>query len=207
MLTAGPCIPAAADYSEEAVKAAYVLRFANYVVWPPQAEAQGNFVIAVLDAPGIARQLTSLTQAHRINNRRVEVRPLLSVRDLGDPDILVVGAGHAESLRSWKPTSPSRSTLVVTDEDGALNKGGMLNFLTIDRRVRFEVALKDAEQAHLKISSELLAVAVRVFGVARQSRNLCTLQGIEQPSRDCAIRLAFTGGLECMRWLPEEGFS
>jgi hypothetical protein len=46
----------------------------------------------------------------------------------------------------------------------------MLNFLTIDRRVRFEVSLTAAGQAHLKISSELLGLAVRVFGVPRQSR-------------------------------------
>jgi hypothetical protein len=58
----------------------------------------------------------------------------------------------------------------VTDEEGGLRDGGMLNFLTIDRRVRFEVSLTAAGQAHLKISSELLGLAVRVFGVPRQSR-------------------------------------
>ncbi len=158
----------AADYSEEAVKAAYVFRFAGYVVWPPQAGPKGDFVIAVLDAPGIAVQLTGLAQTHLINNRKVEVREAQSIRSVGNPDILFVGSGHAQSLRSRISAPPSGSTLVVTDEDGGLKYGGMLNILTIDRRVRFEVSLTAAAQAHLKISSELLAVALRVVGIPRQ---------------------------------------
>jgi hypothetical protein len=38
--------------------------------------------------------------------------------------------------------------------------------------VRFEVSLSAADRAHLKISAELLAVAVRVFGGGRQSRDM-----------------------------------
>lgn len=159
----------AAGYSEEAVKAAYLFRFAGYVIWPRRAIPNGDFVIAVVDAPGIARQLTSLAQNHLINDRRVEVREAQSVRNAGTPDMLFVGSGHAESLRLWKPASGSNSALVVTDEDGGLAYGSTLNFLTIDRRVRFEVSLSAAEQARLKISSELLAVALRVVGLPRQS--------------------------------------
>ena len=121
----------AAGYSEEAVKAAYLFRFAGYVIWPQRAIPNGDFVIAVVDAPGIARQLTSLAQNHLINDRRVEVREAQSVRNAGTPDMLFVGSGHAESLRLWKPASGSNSALVVTDEDGGLAYGSTLNFLTI----------------------------------------------------------------------------
>jgi hypothetical protein len=180
----------AADYSDEAVKAAYLFRFAGYVVWPQRSQAKGDFVIAVLDAPGVARQLTTLARGHSINNRAVTVRESQSVRDLGDPDILFVGAGRAGSLRAWKPVSPSRSTLVVTDEEGGLKSGGVLNFLTIDRRVRFEVSLTAADQAHLRISSELLAIAVRVFGVSRQSRDPCAPRQFGDAIPDCTVRVA-----------------
>lgn len=180
----------AADYSDEAVKAAYLFRFAAYVDWPQHDPAKNEFIIAVLDAPGIARQLTSLAQTHLINNRRVEVRELQSVRDLRDPDILFVGAGQAASLHAWKPSSPAGSTLVVTDEEDGLKNGGMLNFLVIDHRVRFEVSLTAAAQAHLTISSELLAVAVRVFGVPKQSRELCTPRRVGESSQDCVVRVA-----------------
>jgi YfiR/HmsC-like len=173
----------AADRSDEAVMAAYLFRFAGYVVWPqPRGPVQGEFVIAVLDAPGVARHVRALAQGQPINNRSVEVRELRSARDLGDPDILFVGAGHASLLLAWQPVSSSRSTLIVTDEEDGLKDGGVLNFLVIDHRVRFEASLTAADQAHLKISSELLAVAVRVFGAPRQSCD----RRVREPPADSA---------------------
>jgi hypothetical protein len=189
VLSAGACAPViAADYSEEVVKAAYLFRLAGYVDWPGGADKE-DFVIAVLGSPAMARQLGGLARTHLINNHPVRVREAASVRDLADSDILYVGAGRAGSLRSWRPAA-SRSTLIVTDEEGGLRDGGMLNFLTIDRRVRFEVSLTAAGQAHLKISSELLALAVRVFGVPRQSRGLCAPRHPAAPIANCALGVA-----------------
>jgi hypothetical protein len=189
VLGAGAHAPAiAADYSEDVVKAAYLFRLAGYVDWPGGAD-RGVFVIAVLGSPAMARQLGGLAGAHLINNHSVRVREVASVRDIADPDLLYVGAGRADSLRSWRPAA-SRSTLIVTDEEGGLRDGGMLNFLTIDRRVRFEVSLTAAGQAHLKISSELLGLAVRVFGVPRQSRGLCGPRPAAEPVAICAFGVA-----------------
>lgn len=189
MLGAGACAPVnAAEYSEEVVKAAYLFRLASYVDWPGGAD-KGEFVIAVLDSPAIARQLASLARAHLIKDHPVQVREAASLRNLGDPDILYVGAGRADSLRSWRPAG-SKSTLIVTDEEDGLRDGGILNFLTIDRRVRFEVSLTAAGQAHLKISSELLALAVRVFGVPQQSRGLCGPRHPAEPNANCAFGVA-----------------
>jgi len=50
----------------------------------------------------------------------------------------------------------------VTESDGALTQGSMINFVLVDRRVRFEVALDSAEKSGLKLSSRLLAVARQV---------------------------------------------
>lgn len=178
----------AADiHSEDAVKAAYLYRFASYIDWPAESSAS-KFVIAVLDSPDVTRELTRLLPAHLIENRAVEIRPVSGVRDLDSPAILFVGAGHADSLRTLLPSLAPKSTLIVTDEEGGLNAGSVLNFLTVDRRVRFEVSLTAADRARLKISSELLAVAVRVIGGRRQSRDGCGPEPDAQWTGDCAMR-------------------
>jgi hypothetical protein len=50
----------------------------------------------------------------------------------------------------------------VTESHGALAQGSMINFVLVDRRVRFEVALDAAEKNGLRLSSRLLAVAQQV---------------------------------------------
>jgi hypothetical protein len=73
-----------------------------------------------------------------------------------------VGPGHDSELSLTGITS--RPVLVVTENDRGLDQGGEINFLLVDRRLRFEVSLLAADRAGLKISSELLSVAVRVRG-------------------------------------------
>jgi hypothetical protein len=62
--------------------------------------------------------------------------------------------------------------LLITDEEGGLSHGGAINFLMIDHNVRFEVSVTAAERWGLKISSELLGVAVRVQGAHLQTRSV-----------------------------------
>jgi hypothetical protein len=182
------------SYSEAAVKAAYLYRFAGYVDWPDEASSTEPFTIAVLGSPTVARELKGLLPNHYVNNRPAQVREVTGVRDLGRPQILFVGSGYAGALRIMMPAVGREPMLLVTDEDDGLNQGSVLNFVTVDRRVRFEVSLTAADRLRLKISSELLAVAVRVRGGHRQSREGCLpLTSPDPADSECAMREAHIG--------------
>jgi hypothetical protein len=159
----------AAEHTEDAVKAAYLYRFAGYINWPERGSVETPFTIDVLGAPGIARELRHLLPGHPINGQVAQVREISGNRDLGNAQIVYIAAGHADLVRTLLPRSSGASMLLVTDEDGGLSAGSALNFLTIDRNVRFEVSLSAAERWGLKISSELLGVAIRVQGRTGQS--------------------------------------
>jgi YfiR/HmsC-like len=53
--------------------------------------------------------------------------------------------------------------LTVSDTQGFVEQGGMINFVLENDRVQFEVSRKAVEQAGLKISSKLLSVAKLVI--------------------------------------------
>jgi YfiR/HmsC-like len=169
----GALAPAAAaeSYSQDAVKAAYLYRFAGYIDWPADALTDTPFTIAVFGAPGVAGELQRLLPAHPINKGIAQVRQINRVQEVGSAQILFVGNGHADALRNLKSSGAHRSILLVTDEEGGLNSGSVLNFLTIDRRVRFEISITAADRSQLKISSDLLSVAVRIHGDRRQTNN------------------------------------
>jgi hypothetical protein len=167
---------AAAVYSEDAVKAAYLYRFAGYVKWPDQdLPNDAPFIIEVMDAPGVAAELRRLLPGHPINHREAQVREISEVKQVGAAQIVYVSAGHDAMLRSLaapasSPAPGQPALLVVSDEEGGLGLGSALNFLTIDRNVRFEVSLAAARRWGITLSSELLGVALRVQGGASQSR-------------------------------------
>jgi hypothetical protein len=161
-LVAGGSAAAADGYPEDAVKAAFLYRFAGYVEWPPETMADPSFTIAVLGDDGVVRELAHLLPGHSIKNRPARVKAIRSVKELGDAQILYVGPGHDSELSLTGIAS--RPVLVVTDHDGGLDQGSEINFLLLERRLRFEVSLSAADRAGLKISSELLSLAVRVQG-------------------------------------------
>lgn len=181
---------AAEAYSPDAVIAAYLYRFTSYVDWPQQDLAGHPFVIDVYGDPGVAEALRRLLPGHPIHNEIAEIREIRSARDLGDPQMLYVGEGHADFLRAVA-SDAGRHVLVVTHEEQGLDVGSALNFVTVDNRVRFEVSLTAADRAGIKISSELLSVALRVHGGRRQSGHLCIRFGLPQDGDPpCSIREA-----------------
>lgn len=171
-----PGLARSAEFSEDVVKAAYLYRFAGYIEWPARGSTDTPFTIDVLGAPGIARELRRLLPGHPINGRVARVQEITGNRDLGNAQIVYIAAGHADLVRTLVPQSSDASILVVTDEDGGLSAGSTLNFLTIDRNVRFEVSLSAAERWRLRISSDLLGVAIRVQGRTSQSYPGCGQQ-------------------------------
>lgn len=175
-------------HSEFEVKAAYLFRFADYIQWPDPPAVDHPFVIAVMGNSDIERALAKLQPGHLINQQVVQILDVTRVEQLQTVRVLYVGAGHDAFLRAVIG-SEAQPLLIVTDEDQGLELGGMVNFVTIDNRVRFEVSLTAAERAHLKVSADLLSVAIRVNGGRRQSANPCP--PVPLPDDDdafCAIR-------------------
>jgi hypothetical protein len=161
---------AADAYPEDAIKAAYLYRFAGYVSWPEPGPGNAPFTIDVLGAPGVAKELRRLLPGHLIGNRAPQVREITGLRDLGTAQMVYVGAGRAHLLHSLVPVPGHGAMLLVTDEEEGLTAGSTLNFLSVDRNVRFEVSLTAADRWGLKISSELLGVAIRVQGTQGQQQ-------------------------------------
>jgi hypothetical protein len=165
-------VTAQETHSEEAVKAAYLYRFATYVEWPKESATGHPFVIAVVGAPEVARELRHMLPGRLINNQTVQVREATRPQEVAGARMLYVGANNADFLRALSPSGVP-PILIVTDEERGLDLGGALNFVTVDKRVRFEVSLTAAERAQLKISADLLSVAIRVRGGRRQSDEIC----------------------------------
>lgn len=149
-------------HGESAVKAAFALRFAGYVEWPEIAAPETSFTIVVLGASDIALQMQALAASRTIMNRPVQVRRIARIEDAADAQVLYIGPDHRGSIRELLARIEGRSVLVVSDEENALESGSTINLRVVDRHVRFEVSLPSARQARLRISSDLLALAVRV---------------------------------------------
>jgi len=149
---------------ERQVKAAYLLKFGNYVDWPPEAFAQNDrsFQIGILGADDLADELAQMVVGRSVNGRNITVRKLRSADSAENVNLLYIGEQSGARLAEQLRQLQGKPVLLVTESAQALAHGSMINFVQVDGRLRFEVAPKNAANERLNISARLLAVAYMV---------------------------------------------
>ncbi len=149
--------------AEATVKAAFLYKFAGYVEWSDRAvgAVEAPFTIGIVGADDVAAELERLVPGRMVMNRRVVVRRLKENEAPKGVHLLFMGRGEANP-RPMVRAAQQQGTLTVTETERGLDMGSVINFLTLDDRVGFEVSLESAERSGLRISSRMLAVARRV---------------------------------------------
>jgi hypothetical protein len=157
-----PCPAQTEPYSVESVKAAFLYRFLEYVEWPGGARAEGPLTIAVLGDEGLGAELHRNVRGRTVQGREVRVRTVSSAQEGLDAHLLFVSGQSRKKLAGFTSAHAHDPVLIVTEGDGALERGSVINFVVVEGNVRFEISMPAAEQRGLKLSSRLLNVALRV---------------------------------------------
>lgn len=189
LLISVPIAGAQGVYRADAVKAAFLYRFAGYIEWPEEASRAGRFTIAVLGSSSVAAELEHLLPERLIKNLPARVRHIGKLSELDEAHILFVSADYPQDIKSIATALAGKSILLVTDRADALDAGSAINFLLIDRRVRFEISVGAAERARLKVGAELLSVATRVREAPERADAMCMPLGACSciNARDCSL--------------------
>jgi hypothetical protein len=154
---------------ERSVKAAYLYKFLGYVDWPATAlpPPGAPLVIGVSGADDILAELQKITPDRTIADRPLEARRVKDADTLPGIHVLFVGRGDTPRLPELVRLAQQHSILVVSEVEGGLRSGSVINLVISEGRVRFEVSLDAAEKSGLKLSSRLLALAQTVRPGAR----------------------------------------
>jgi len=150
-----------AQTSEYRVKAAFLYQFGSYIEWPDGSfpRADSPLVIGVIGADALAEELAQIVAGRNVNGRPVSVRRLRAGDSLAGLQVLFIGREDGGRLAGILASVKGRPLLTVTESDQALELGSVINFVVVDDKVRFDVALVPADLGSLKISARLLAVA------------------------------------------------
>jgi len=161
-------IPVVATPTEYDVKAAFLYNFAKFVEWPPDTfkEPTAPLTVCVLGDDPFGEALEKEFSGKTVQDRPIVFEPL----DHHAPaacQVLFVSASERKRVDAILQDLQGPPILTVSDIHRFVKHGGMIGFTLEDDRVRFEVNLAAAEQAGLKISSQLLKLAKNVTGKPR----------------------------------------
>ena len=155
--------PVHAEATEYQIKAAMLANFALFVEWPPKAfpTADSHFVACVLGVdpfgPWLKHEL-----GERVGSHPVEIRHLEKAEAAPDCHMVFISRSEQPRLNQDLATLRNTGALIVSDCSDIgdfCNNGGMIGFVMVGRRVRFDLNAGAAAKAGLTIDSKLKRIS------------------------------------------------
>jgi len=148
--------------TEHQIKAAFLYNFAKFVEWPKQAYASPTAptVIGVLGENVFGDALEKTLRDKVINHHPLQFKKFDSVTEATNCQILFISASEKKRFPQILEALRGKRILTVSESDRFIPDGGMINFVIVDLRVRFQINNKPAREAGLILSSDLLSLAV-----------------------------------------------
>jgi YfiR/HmsC-like len=149
---------------EYQVKAAFLLNFAKFVEWPPnEFLPDAPLQICVLGQDPFGVEFEQSTVEKIVQGHKIKVAHPDDVPQARACQILFIASSEKRRMRDILQGLKAASVLTVADTPSFIQSGGIINFVLDHDQVRFEINLKAAELAHLKLSARLLTVAKQVL--------------------------------------------
>jgi YfiR/HmsC-like len=145
------------------VKAAYLFNFGKFLR-QPDTPHQPSFDICVLghdDFGGALDKLTANEQLNGVPEHTIHVENAVAARRCA---IVFISGSEADRVKQDLSDLVGSPVLTVSDVPHFVDRGGMIEFATQAKHVRFSVGLDAVTKAGLGLSSELLKVALAVSG-------------------------------------------
>jgi hypothetical protein len=155
---------------EYEVKAAFLYNFVNFVTWPAAAVSKPSdaLTLCVFGSDPFGSLLDRTIEGAVVGDRPLTVLRIREEDSVGRCDAVFVPAAASDRSADVLRAAADKPILTVGESPDFLAKGGMINFVLDNERVRFDIDVGAASASGLAISSRLLRVARQALDGSRK---------------------------------------
>lgn len=156
---AGDEVEAPREYQ---VKAAFIYNFTKFITWPENRPGASPkiFVVGILGKSPFEGELEKISRGRSVAGKTLIVRYLDTIADATSLDLLFVKAGEEAKLGNDLGSLHDACVLTVGETPRFAELGGIITFSKSADKIRFEINRNSGLRARLKISPQLLKLAV-----------------------------------------------
>jgi len=145
---------------EYLVKAAFLYNFARFVEWPAGAFADDRtpVTLGILGKDPFGEIIESI-RGKTVRDRELVIRRFVSMEEMEECHILFISQSEHKRLARIFVKLKDWSVLTVGDMEKFAHRGGIINLIIVEGKVRLEVNVDVAKRSGLEISSNLLKLA------------------------------------------------
>jgi len=158
--------PVFGQFSEYAVKAAYLFNFTKFVEWPDGTfdSATSPIIIGVLGDDPFGGDLANTIEGRSVNGHAIHLKRFgafdgIQIPQLRKCQILFISYSEKDNIKVILEVMRGTNALTVSEIETFPLLGGMILFDQEGQRITLSINLEAAQKGKLKISSKLLQVA------------------------------------------------
>jgi len=141
------------------LKAQYLFQFAKGNDWPAEVK-DGPFLVGVHGNPDLFEEMATKYAMQPIGSQA------LKVVDIAGPKLeefvhILYTEAEGEALQTLLASTLAKPTLVVTSRQDALPRGAVLNFVSQEGFIKYELDENNAESRGLLLGNRILSWAVQ----------------------------------------------
>lgn len=146
------------------VEAVYLYNFSKFVEWPASAKPAKSepFNICILGEDPFGTLLDATLSGENVQGANLAARRITEPGDAEGCKIVFVSTSEEARLKAVLDELGGVNALTVSDIRNFSQRGGMIQFVVADGKVRFEVNVKNAANVGLTFSADLLEVALAI---------------------------------------------
>ena len=141
------------------IKAMFVYNFTKYIEWP-QNYKDGNFIIGILGNSSLFSELSTMANSKKAGAQSFEIKNFSTTSSVSKCHMLIVSSDITVGFSDILSKVKNNSTLIITEKAGFAKQGAAINFVVQNNKQAFELNKANVEKYDLKVSSNLLALAI-----------------------------------------------
>ncbi|MCU0430459.1 MAG: YfiR family protein [Cytophagaceae bacterium] len=139
----------------------FIYKFTQYIEWPDKTSG-GDFVIGVLGNSPIQPELNALAAAKKVGTRPIVIKKIQAGDDVSACHILFVASDQNSSLSGISSKTSGKPLLIISEMVNGAKQGASINLIMVDEKMKFEMNKKILERQGLKVSTDLVKLAIQV---------------------------------------------
>jgi hypothetical protein len=139
----------------------FIYKFTQYIEWPDKGAA-GDFVIGVVGNSPIQAELEALAATKKVGAKNIVVKKLSPTADLSICHIVFLAEGQSSHLANISTKLSGKPCLLISEVTNGAKKGAGINLIIVDEKMKFEMNKGTVENQGLKVSGDLVKLAVMV---------------------------------------------
>ncbi len=151
---------------EYTLKASFILKFLNFIEWPERIDSNNfdlnnNYTFCIIGENPF-KNILDLAKEEGLMKRKINLKRKVLISELNQCRILFINSSEANRIGEIVSQVKKYPLLSISDTKGFGEKGVGINFVGVGNKIRFEINRLAIEASGLKISSELLNLAINL---------------------------------------------